>query len=152
MTRTPEAKDTTAQTAETTKKPSTQADPHIHLAPCGDGSHAMLTLEIGRKKMEVELDQGKITDLIVALGAMRQMMGGNTTSSIEGASFTPVRRTSWALQLDPEAQGSILAFQHPAFGPIGLALTDTDAARLSKGLELHRTLNATTMKASGPLN
>ncbi|MFT8896631.1 MAG: hypothetical protein ABF968_06660 [Acetobacter sp.] len=127
-------------------------DPHVHISASEDFSQATLTITSGRKKIVLDLNAAQVADLITGLGAVHQAMIGKDIPPIEGVSFTPVRRTNWALQLDPESQGSILAFQHPAYGPIGLAMTPTDAAKVAQGLSLHQQLNAATLKASGPAN
>lgn len=126
--------------------------PHIHIAPSEDRQHAHLEITSGRKKIAIDLTAAELAGLITALGAARQAMSGTEPPPIEGVSVNPVRRTNWALQLDPDSQGSILAFQHPAYGPVGIALPPQDSATLAKGLALHQQLNAVTLKAGGPAN
>ncbi|MCH4091665.1 hypothetical protein [Acetobacter sp.] len=138
--------------AETSAPAERVRDPHIHIAASEDFKQATLTITSGRKKIVLDLNAAQVADLITGLGAVHQAMVGANIPPIEGVSFTPVRRTNWALQLDPESQGSILAFQHPAYGPIGLAMTPADAAKVAHGLSLHQQLNAATLKASGPAN
>ena len=126
--------------------------PHIHITHSEDRQRAHLEITSGRKKIAIDLTGVELTGLIAALGAARQAMLGTEPPPIEGVSFSPVRRTNWALQLDPDSQGSILAFQHPAYGPVGIALTPQDSATLGKGLAMHQQLNAVTLKAGGPAN
>ncbi|AQS83726.1 MAG: hypothetical protein ABF876_04060 [Acetobacter aceti] len=127
-------------------------DPHIHISASNDLKLASLTITSGRKKIVLDLNVAQVADLISGLGTVHQAMIGTEIPPIEGVPFTPVRRTNWALQLDPETQGSILAFQHPAYGPVGIAMAPTDAAKMAHGLSLHQQLNAATLKASGPAN
>lgn len=143
-----------ASSSESSTSPATERvqEPHIHIAPSEDRTHASLEVTSGRKKIVIDVTAEQVADLIVALGAVHQAMLGNAVPPIEGAKFAPVRRTQWALQLDSETQGSILAFQHPAYGPIGLALTPGDSAKLAQGLTLHQQLSAVTMNASGRAN
>ncbi|NHN83351.1 hypothetical protein GOB93_01680 [Acetobacter musti] len=128
-------------------------EPHVHIEPSEDRSHATLTLTSGRKNISLEMSLSDITSLISALGAVRAgMVASAPPPPIEGVNVSPVRRTNWALQLDRDAQGSVLAFQHPAWGPVGLMLTPADSTRLIQGLELHRKLNEHTRNTSGPAN
>lgn len=90
--------------------------------------------------LTVEAEQ--LAHLINAIGMIQQQMrAGTTPPSMEGVRFTPVRQTRWVLQPDDGSDGSILAFQHPAFGPVGMVLTSSDADRLAEGLMLHHKLN-----------
>ncbi|NHO33784.1 hypothetical protein [Acetobacter fallax] len=128
-------------------------EPHVHIEPSEDRTHAALTLTSGKQNIALEMNLADITSLISALGAVRNGMVTNTTvPPIEGVNVTPVRRTNWALQLDRDTQGSVLAFQHPAYGPVGLVLTPADSARLIQGLDMHRKLNEHTWNTSGPAN
>ncbi|NHN88686.1 hypothetical protein [Acetobacter conturbans] len=126
--------------------------PHIHITPSDDRQQASLEITSGRKKIVMDLTEEQVASLIAALGAVHQVMVGAEVPSLEGVSFIPVRRTHWALQLDSASQGSVLAFQHPAYGPVGLALTPADSSKLARGLTLHQQLNDATLKASGPAN
>ncbi|GBR02314.1 hypothetical protein [Acetobacter oeni] len=131
-------------------KPS---EPHVHIEPSEDKTRATLTLTSGDENIALEMSLADITSLINALGTIRTGMVVNTPApSIEGVNVVPVRRTNWALQLDRDTQGSVLAFQHPAYGPVGLVITPADATRLTQGLELHRKLNEHTWNMSGPAN
>lgn len=127
--------------------------PHIHIAPSEDRSRARLTITFaGGESLPLELTLAEVSDLIAALGMVRHAMLGDVQPSIAGARFTPVRKTEWALQLDRETQGSILAFQHPAYGPLGLVLAPGDSVRLCEGLDMHRRLSAMIRPASERLN
>jgi len=88
---------------------------------------------------KIELNVDQLSQLIASLGAARAGLLENTKiPPIDGASFMPVYRTNWALQIDALTEGSLLAFQHPAYGPIGLVLGPQDAEMVIKGLQRHR--------------
>ncbi|AQS89186.1 hypothetical protein A0U93_01450 [Neoasaia chiangmaiensis] len=115
-----------------------------------DGKNATLRfLEGSGIDGEIELSVEQITQLIASLGRTRQAMVGNLPPPpIEGAKFSPVYRTNWALQIDALTEGSMLAFQHPAFGPIGLVLAPPDAEQVIKGLQRHRAMIHSTPDAA----
>lgn len=103
--------------------------------------------------VEVPLSLDEVTSLITVLGRLRQtMMTNHEIPPIEGATFTPVTRTRWALQPEARTDGSLLAFQHPAYGPVGLVLAPPDADRLKKALQLHEQLRLEQQAARGKLN
>ncbi|WP_408744406.1 hypothetical protein [Acetobacter cerevisiae] len=61
-------------------------------------------------------------------------------------------RTRWALQPEARTDGSLLAFQHPAYGPVGLVLAPQDADRLGKALQLHEQMRRDQKASRGKLN
>jgi len=96
----------------------------------GSGAQGKLTLNV---------DQ--LTQLIANLGNARAaLLEKQDVPKIEGAKFNPVYRTNWALQLDALTEGSLLAFQHPAYGPVGVVFTPSDAETVIKGLQRHRAI------------
>lgn len=130
-----------------------KSEPHIHIERAEDGEKTRMTLTSGRRKLSIDLTLTDLTNLIHALGAARAgLVASEPAPSLEGVNITPVRRTSWALQLDRDSQGSILAFQHPAYGPVGLTISQADATRLVQGLDLHRKLSEHTSNTSGTVN
>lgn len=103
--------------------------------------------------VEVPLSLEDVTSLITVLGRLRQtMMTDHEIPPIEGATFTPVIRTRWAVQPEARTDGSLLAFQHPAYGPVGLVLTPEDADRLGKALALHEQMRLGQQANRGKLN
>lgn len=103
--------------------------------------------------VEVPLSLEEVSRLITVLGRLRQtMMTDHEIPPIEGATFTPVTRTRWAVQPEARTDGSLLAFQHPAYGPVGLVLTPQDADRLSKALSLHEQMRRGQIANRGKLN
>ncbi|WP_082782301.1 hypothetical protein [Acetobacter senegalensis] len=127
----------------------------IDLTLSDDHKSVQMTLsgEGTEPKVEVPLSLEQVTHLISVLGRVREtMLADQDVQPIEGARFTPVTRTRWALQPEARTEGSVLAFQHPAFGPIGLVLTPEDSDRLMRGLHLHQQLRQEQKANRGKLN
>ncbi|GBQ89596.1 hypothetical protein [Asaia krungthepensis] len=109
-----------------------------------DGTGATLRfLEGSGLEGEIDMSLDQLTQLIASLGRVRYAMtAGQPQPGIGNAPFLPVYSTNWALQIDALTEGSTLAFQHPAFGPVGLVFGPEDAEKLVKGLKQHRALMA----------
>jgi len=107
-----------------------------------DGQKIVLSfLESSGLNGDIALDEAQLTQLITSLGLARTALVEKKPSApIEGARFSPVYKTNWALQIDTLTEGSLLAFQHPAYGPVGLVFTPTDAEQLIRGLQRHRAM------------
>ncbi|MFT8943737.1 MAG: hypothetical protein ABF931_06060 [Acetobacter pasteurianus] len=115
--------------------------------------HLKVLEQEGQPAVDVALSVEDITRLIQVLGQCREtMLEGKELPPIEGATFTPVTRTKWALQPEASTDGSVLAFQHPAFGPVGLVLPPADADRLMHGLHMHQQMRQQLAKPRGRLN
>ena len=65
------------------------------------------------------------------------MVGKAPTPPIEGAPLTPVFQTSWVVQPEALTEGSVIAFQHPAFGPVGFVLPPADIEKVVRALTVH---------------
>ncbi|WP_025884935.1 hypothetical protein [Asaia prunellae] len=109
-----------------------------------DGKGATLRfLEESGIEGEIDLTLAQLSQLIKSLGQVRYAITAHEPQpSIANAPFLPVYNTNWALQIDALTEGSTLAFQHPAYGPIGLVFGPEDADKLVKGLKQHRALMA----------
>ncbi len=115
--------------------------------------HLKVLAQEGQPAVDVALSVEDLTRLIQVLGQCREtMLEGKEPPPIEGATFTPVTRTKWALQPEASTDGSVLAFQHPAFGPVGLVLPPADADRLMHGLHMHQQMRQQPAKPRGRLN
>jgi len=80
----------------------------------------------------------QITTLIQHLGAARSRLVANEpVPPITGAAITPVFATQWAVQPEALTEGSVIAFQHPAYGPVGFVLQAADAERVIRALTNH---------------
>ncbi|CAI9120281.1 hypothetical protein [Brytella acorum] len=115
-----------------------------------DGKSAKLNfLEGSGVSGTINLDPHQLTQLIASLGTVREAIAEKAPPTpIEGAKFKPVYRTNWALQIDALTEGSVFAFQHPAYGPIGVVFTPQDAQKLLSGLQRHRAIVHSTPDAA----
>jgi hypothetical protein len=87
---------------------------------------------------EIRMTLEQISTLIVRLGEARTaLMSRHTIPPIEGSPVIPVFKTRWAVQPEALSEGSMIAFQHPAFGPIGLVLPPADIERVIRALSSH---------------
>lgn len=83
----------------------------------------------------------QLSELIVSLGTVRSaMVETMVPPPIEGVPVVPVLRTNWAVQPEALSEGSLIAFQHPAYGPVGLALVPEDARRVAQALTRHQAM------------
>ncbi len=96
----------------------------MRVAVSKDTQNATLTLlpESGLDG-EISLSLDQITQLIFGLGQARATMVQNLPiPPIEGVHFNPVFKTRWVVQPEALTEGSVIAFQHPAYGPVGFVL------------------------------
>jgi len=114
----------------------------MQVSPSDDGTGAVLKfLEASGIEGEVSLTLEQLTQLILSLGRVRShLVETHPIPPMTGATFQPVLRTQWALQPEALTEGSVFAYQHPAFGPVGLVLTPEDTEQLIKGLQRQRGL------------
>lgn len=91
----------------------------VHIA--ADGKTAVI-LPAGETSHPIDLTLDQITTLIAHLGeARRQMVQGEPTPSLTGATVSIAAHTSWHIQSYPSG-GALFAFYHPSFGPVGFVL------------------------------
>lgn len=100
----------------------------------------------------ISLDEVQLSQLITSLGLARaNLVEKRPPPPIAGARFTPVYTTNWALQIDALTEGSMLAFQHPAYGPVGVVFGPPDVEQIIGGLQKQRTMiRSTPQDASQP--
>jgi len=114
----------------------------MQVSPSDDGAGAVLKfLEPSGIEGEMTLSLDQLTQLIISLGRVRShLVENHPVPTMTGAKFQPVLRTKWALQPEALTEGSLFAYQHPAYGPVGLILTPEDTDQLVKALQHHRAL------------
>ena len=114
-------------------------EPRLEVTVAGDASHATLTfLPPSGLGGSLELSLVQLTTLIQHLGNARSRLVANEPiPSITGAAITPVFATQWAVQPEALTEGSVIAFQHPAYGPVGFVLQAADAQRVVRALSNH---------------
>lgn len=115
------------------------AEPRLAVSVAEDASHATLTLlPLSGLDGSLTLSLGQITTLIQHLGAARSRLVANEpVPPITGAAINPVFATQWAVQPEALTEGSVIAFQHPAYGPVGFVLHAADAERVIRALTSH---------------
>ncbi|GBQ70256.1 hypothetical protein AA103196_2437 [Ameyamaea chiangmaiensis NBRC 103196] len=114
----------------------------MQVNPSSDGQGAVLQfLEGSGIEGEIPLSLDQLSQLIESLGRVRTALVANhPVPPIQGATFQPVLSTRWALQPEALTEGSLFAYQHPAYGPVGLVLSPDDAEQIIKGLQRHRAM------------
>ena len=84
---------------------------------------------------EISLSLDQITQLIFGLGQARAAMVQKIpVPPIEGAHFNPVFKTQWVVQPEALTEGSVIAFQHPAYGPVGFVLPASAIEKVVRAL------------------
>ena len=111
----------------------------MRVAVDNDALSASLTLlpESGVEGV-ISLSLDQITQLIFGLGQARAaMMQKLPPPPIEGAHFNPVFKTQWVVQPEALTEGSVIAFQHPAYGPVGFVLPASAIEKVVRALTVH---------------
>ena len=111
----------------------------MRVAVANDLQGATLTLlpESGVEG-EISLSLDQITQLIFGLGQARAaMMQHLPIPPIEGTHFNPVFKTRWVVQPEALTEGSVIAFQHPAYGPVGFVLPASAIEKVVRALTVH---------------
>jgi hypothetical protein len=102
-----------------------------------------VTIEIGpvnEPSAPVGLDLEQLTKVITLLGqARRQMIGGLPAESLAGKTVETILDPVWYAQV-AQFDGSLLAFDHPAYGPVAFAIPRNDVAEIVRILSAHLAL------------
>ena len=99
---------------------------------------------------ELSLTLDQIGQLIASLGQARAaMLDKRPVPPMEGAAFTPIYKTQWAVQPEALTEGSVIAFQHPAFGPVGFVLPPADIEKVVRALTVHMGMVHTSERRPG---
>lgn len=115
------------------------AEPRMKVSLNEDQTQACLTLlPASGMEGDVPLTLEQLTILIFRLGEARAaLMAKQPVPPIEGSPVVPVYRTRWAVQPEALTEGSMLAFQHPAYGPVGVVLPPSDVEKIVRSLTAH---------------
>jgi len=82
-------------------------------------------------ELTLRLGADQLLSLIQRLGAARaQLVKGKKTPDLKGASVKAVRTAKWLTQPDLKSGGSLIAFQHPEFGPIAFVIPQVQVKKL----------------------
>jgi hypothetical protein len=102
-----------------------------------------VTIDIGSVEgpsSPVGLDLEQLTKIINLLGQARsRMVEGTPKQSLDGKTLAAVTEPPWYIQV-AQINGSLLAFDHPAYGPIAFAIPRDDVAKIVRVLSAHLAL------------
>jgi hypothetical protein len=102
-----------------------------------------VTIEIGPvdgPSGPVTLNLDQLTKVIQLLGQARvRMMEGSRKQPLEGKNVETIIDPPWYIQI-AQIDGSLLAFDHPAYGPLAFAIPRDDVAKIVKVLTTHLAL------------
>jgi hypothetical protein len=101
------------------------------------------TIEIGSvggPSSPVELSVEQLTTVIKLLGQARsRMVDGSKKQPLDGKPVETVINPPWYLQV-ASIDGSLLAFDHPSYGPLAFAIPRNDVAKIVQILNAHLAL------------
>ncbi len=87
---------------------------------------------------EIKLTLEQIGTLIARLGQARATMVAKLPPPpLEGVPLNPVFGTRWAVQPEALTEGSVVAFQHPAYGPVAFVLPPPEVEKIVRTLTTH---------------
>ena len=99
-----------------------------------------VTVEIGPvdgPSSPVGLDLEQLTKVITLLGqARRRMLEGSRVEPLGGKTVETVANPAWYVQV-AQIDGSLLAFDHPNYGPVAFAIPRDDVSRIVQILSAH---------------
>jgi hypothetical protein len=97
---------------------------------------------IDRPSSPVELDLEQLTRVIKVLGqARQQMVSGLPVEPLEGQTVETIANPLWFAQV-AKINGSLLAFDHPGYGPVAFAIPRDEVAKVVRILSAHLALPA----------
>jgi hypothetical protein len=104
-----------------------------------------VTIEIGPVaglSEPIALDVEQLTKVIKLLGQARaRMIEGAQKQPLEGKTVETVVEPPWYIQV-AQIDGSLLAFDHPSYGPLAYAIPRADVVRIVDVLSKHLVLPA----------
>jgi hypothetical protein len=104
-----------------------------------------VTIEIGPVaglSEPIALDLEQLTKVIKLLGQARaRMIEGAQKQPLEGKTVETVVEPPWYIQV-AQIDGSLLAFDHPSYGPLAYAMPRADVVRIVDVLSKHLVLPA----------
>lgn len=114
-------------------------EPRMRVAVTTDRSQTVLEmLPASGVEGRIQLDLSQLDTLIGRLGEARAAMVSNRpVPPIEGVQIRPVYSTRWAVHPEALTEGSVVAFQHPNYGPVGFVLAAPDIEKVVKALTAH---------------
>jgi hypothetical protein len=102
-----------------------------------------VTVEIGPVEglsTPIALNFEQLTKVINLLGQARmQMLEGKRIEPLDGTTVNTINNPLWYVQV-AKIDGSLLAFNHPAYGPVAFAIPREDVAKIVGILTNHLAL------------
>ncbi len=83
----------------------------------------------------VDLTLAQLTELIGVLGAARAKLAG-PGQGLDGQ-VQAIVGPAWTVRPEALTEGSMLAFAHPAYGPVGFVLAAAEVERMVRALTSH---------------
>jgi len=103
----------------------------IQIGPAGGASHP------------VALSLEQLTKVIQLLGQARtRMVEGTPKQPLDGKTVETVFEPPWYVQV-ASIDGSLLAFDHPSYGPVAFAIPRSDITKIVRTLNEHLALPTT---------
>jgi hypothetical protein len=114
---------------------------NVEIRLSDDREIAKITFAVdGRIAEPASLDLNQLSNLIAVLGEVRtRMLEGRRQMGLEGRNVRTVSHPNWYIQV-AQIEGSLLAFDHPGFGPIGFAIPKSEVAEMVRILNTHLTM------------
>lgn len=101
------------------------------------GTAEIELIQDGQPASQVQLDLDQLTNLIRLLGQIRtHMLDGHPRIPLEGQDVRTVYCPDWYIQV-AKIDGSLLAFDHPAFGAVAFAIPRPEIAEIVRLLSGH---------------
>lgn len=86
----------------------------------------------------IALNPRQLTELIQALGAVRSaLVAGTPAPPLEGSNLNAAVGPRWLIAPDARTDGSMLAFQHPAYGAVAAIFLRPEVEKIVRLLSNH---------------
>ena len=86
----------------------------------------------------IALNPRQLTELIQALGAVRSaLVAGTAAPPLEGSNLNAAIGPRWLITPDARTDGSMLAFQHPAYGAVAAIFPRPEVEKIVRLLSNH---------------
>ncbi len=115
------------------------AEPRMSVSINATATQARLTLlPASGLDGSIDLTLDQLTSLMNALGAARaRLLAGQPQPALEQVEIKAIIDPRWRVQPEALTEGSMLAFQHPGFGPLGFVLPAPEVEKLVRALSAH---------------
>jgi hypothetical protein len=117
------------------------ADLGVGVRLSDDRNVAELEIVVDDRPLEpVLMDLDQLTKFVTLLGEVRtRMLEGRPKMDLKGHEVRTVNHPHWVIQV-AQIDGSLLAFDHPGFGPVGFAIPRSEVAEMVRVLNAHLAL------------